>query len=119
MEIRTSISIISLLAVAVLALGYSGNAQRVRPGKVTSLQATTDKTGSHPATAKIAGPALITCMNAVSETPNAQPAPSCHIVAPGFDANVIKGNTAKATGAGDVTLTCAGRGYLRCDARIS
>jgi hypothetical protein len=113
------IALHSLLAVVVLTLAYQANAQWTRPAKVQSLQATSDKAGQHPSTASITGPKTITCLNAASETPNGRPAPSCHITAPGFSGNLNKGESASATGAGTVTLTCNGQGFLRCNARIT
>lgn len=118
MKGRCLIAFLSLLAIAILTATDQGNAQRAPRAKVRALQATTDKTGEHPATAEIDGPATITCINAASETPNSQPVPSCNITAPGFKGIVKKGGTVNATGAGTVTLTCSGQGYLRCDARI-
>jgi hypothetical protein len=118
MRTRYLLTLLSLLGIALLTATYPGSAQRAPRAKVRALQATTDKTGEHPATAEIAGPATITCINAASETPNSQPVPSCNITAPGFKGIVKKGGTVKATGAGTVTLTCSGQGYMRCDARI-
>jgi hypothetical protein len=118
------IALATLLAVLlvtsdVLAIAHKANAQRARLGKVTSLQATVDKSGPHPATATITGPATLTCLNAVSEVPNSKPAPSCHVVGPGFNTDLDTGHTAKLTGAGNVTLTCNGQGpMLRCSARV-
>jgi hypothetical protein len=111
-------SLPSLLAVAVLTLSLQANAQRAPRGKVTSLQATSDKAGQHPAQAEITGPASIMCVNAVSETPNVEPPPSCYITAPGFKGVLKKGQTADATDRGTVTLQCNGQGYMRCNARI-
>ncbi len=114
------ISLLLLIAVpSVFAIAHTTNAQRARLGKVQSLQATTDSSGSHPATAAIAGPAKITCLNAVSEAPNSKPVPSCHVVAPGFTGNLAKGEAKDLTSAGNVTLTCNGQGpMLRCTARV-
>jgi hypothetical protein len=117
------ISLAALLAVplvvATFATAYTANAQRARLGKVQSLQATLDKSGPHPTTAAITGPATLTCLNAVSEVPNSNPTPSCHVVGPGFNTNLDIGHTAKLTGAGNVTLTCKGQGpMLRCAARL-
>lgn len=101
------------------AIAHTSNAQRARLGKVQSLQATTDSSGAHPATAAIAGPAKITCFNAVSEAQNSKPVPSCHVVAPGFTGNLAKGEAKDLTAAGNVTLTCNGQGpMLRCTARV-
>jgi hypothetical protein len=112
-------------AIVVLSLAVSGFSatdplvpQRAPRGKVQALQATSDKAGVHPATANITGPVTITCVNAASETPNSRPAPSCHVVAPGFKGNLDRGKTINVTGPGAVTLTCNGQGYMRCDARV-
>lgn len=118
MKTRYSIALLSLVAFAVFTVTYQGNAQRASRAKVQSLQATSDKTGQHAATAEIAGPATITCINAASETPNTQPPPSCYITAPGFKGDLKIGETANASAAGTVTLTCHGQGNLRCNARI-
>ena len=108
-----------LAATSVFAIAHTSDAQRARLGKVQSLQATTDSSGSHPATAAIAGPAKVTCLNAVSEAPNSKPVPSCHVVAPGFTGNLAKGEAKDLTAAGNVTLTCNGQGpMLRCAARV-
>ena len=110
-------SALVLLAFASFSLTLQASAQRVRPGKVTSLQATTDSAGSHPSSTEITEAKNITCMNAVSETPSAKPA--CRIVAPGFTGILAIGKSVNATGAGTVTLTCSGQGFMRCAARVS
>ena len=110
-----------LLALAVLALplAYRVEAQRPRNrAKVHSLQATADTSGVHPDKFDITGPVTFTCLNAVSETPNSRPEPSCHITAPGFNKTLKKGESGNATGAGTVTLICNGQGNLRCAARV-
>jgi|HubBroStandDraft_6_1064221.scaffolds.fasta_scaffold365293_2 hypothetical protein len=118
MKIRYPSRILFLLAVGILTSTFPGDAQRAPRGKVTSLQATSDQSGPHPATAEIAGPATIMCINATSETPNPPPLPNCRITAPGFSGVLNKGQTVDATGAGTVTLRCNGQGYMRCNARI-
>jgi len=113
--------LIFLLALAVLALtlAYRVEAQRPRNrAKVHSLQATADTSGVHPDKFDITGPVTFTCLNAVSETPNSRPEPSCHITAPGFNKSLKKGESGNATGAGTVTLICNGQGNLRCAARV-
>ena len=113
--------LIILLALAVLALtlAYRVEAQRPRNrAKVHSLQATADTSGVHPDKFDITGPVTFTCLNAVSETPNSRPEPSCHITAPGFNKTLKKGESGNATGAGTVTLMCNGQGNLRCAARV-
>ena len=107
------------LAVSALALAYRLEAQRPRNrAKVHSLQATADTSGVHPDKFDITGPVTFTCLNAVSETPNSRPEPSCHITAPGFNKILKKGESGNATDAGTVTLTCSGQGNLRCSARV-
>jgi hypothetical protein len=102
MKTRYRISLAALLALAPFAIAYASHAQRARLGKVT-----------------ITAPVTLTCLNAVSEVPNSKPAPSCHIVAPGFAGNLDIGKTANLTGVGNVTLTCNGQGpMLRCSARV-
>jgi hypothetical protein len=117
MNTRFLIPALLLLALAVFGLSDEACAQRQRLGKVTSLQATTDKDGSHPASTEITEAKNITCMNAVSETPGAKPA--CRIVAPGFTGILAIGKSVNATGAGTVTLTCSGQGFMRCAARVN
>jgi hypothetical protein len=107
---------LSLLALAILALANESPAQRAPRGKVHALQATTDKAGVHPATADISGPATVMCINGVSETPNVTV--SCYIAGPGFTGILQKGKTANLTAAGTVTLKCNGQGFMRCDARV-
>ena len=119
MKTRCRIALAALLAVAAFTVAHRANAQRERLGKVTSLQATLDKSGPHPATAAITGPVTLTCLNAVSEVPNSKSAPSCHVVAPGFTGNLDIGKTVNLTSAGNVALTCNGQGpMLRCAARV-
>lgn len=117
MKSRTFVLLLCLLAVAILRIAHQAAAQRVRPGKVEAMDATRDKEGDHPRTTTIDGPKKITCMGAISETPNTHPA--CHVVAPGFSGTVKVGETIDATGAGTVTLSCTGQGFLRCNARIT
>jgi hypothetical protein len=90
--------------------------ERARLGKVHSLQATSDKGGEHPASTEISGPATVTCLNGVSETPNTQV--SCSVTGPGLSGVLNKGKSANLTGAGTVTLKCHGQGFMRCDARV-
>jgi hypothetical protein len=105
-----------LLAFAVFAPTHQLSAQRAPRGKVRSLQATSDKAGQHPDSADMEVPVTILCINGVSETPNVQV--SCRISAPGFNGVLNKGQSAKTTGPGTVTLKCNGQGFMRCNARI-
>jgi len=107
--------LLCLLAVMLMSPPRS-SAQRARLGKVHALQATSDKGGEHPASTEISGPATVTCLNGVSETPNTQV--SCSVSGPGFSGVLNKGKSANLTGAGTVTLKCRGQGFMRCDARV-
>jgi hypothetical protein len=115
---RSTIALLFLVAAAVSISPLDARAQRSRNrGKVHSLQATSDKAGVHPDTATdIPASSTIMCINGVSETPNV--VVSCSITAPGFKGILKKGETAKTTAAGTVTMTCSGQGYMRCSARI-
>ena len=117
MKPRFSVLMLCLLAAAVFSLASQSNAQRAPRGQVHALQATSDKGGEHPAKTEISGPATVTCINALSETPNGAQ-PSCYLTAPGFTGILNKGKTASLTGAGTVTLKCSGQGFMRCDARV-
>lgn len=113
------ISLVAVLALAVFTFRYKTDAQRPRNrAKVRSMQATSDASGAHPDKFDADGPVTITCLAAFSETPNARQEPVCRISAPGFNGILKKGDTAKTTGAGAITLTCTGPGNLRCSARV-
>jgi hypothetical protein len=109
-------SILMLCLLVSLGVASRSSAQRAPRGKVHSLQATSDKGGEHPASTEISGPATVTCLNGVSETPNTQV--SCSVTGPGFNGVLNKGKSANLTGAGTVTLKCRGQGFMRCDARV-
>jgi len=111
----SSILLLYLLAALFIAPSRS-SAQRARLGKVHSLQATSDKSGEHPASTEISGPATVTCINGASETPNTQV--SCSVTGPGFSGVLNRGKSANLTVAGTVTLKCHGQGFMRCDARV-
>ena len=116
MKTRFSAILFVVLAFAVFTSTHQLNAQRAPRGKVRSLQATSDKAGQHPDSAEMTGPVTILCVNGVSETPNVRV--SCRISAPGFTGVLNKGQSAKTTGPGTVTLKCNGQGFMRCNARI-
>ncbi|HXN18084.1 MAG TPA: hypothetical protein VN875_07130 [Candidatus Binatus sp.] len=119
MKLGYRISLFAMLALTVFASTWQLDAQRPRNrAKVHSMQATSDASGAHPDKFDADGAVTITCLAAFSETPNARPEPSCRISAPGFNGILKKGETAKTTGAGAVTLTCNGPGNLRCSARV-
>ena len=113
---RSLSSILMLCLLVFSAVSSRSSAQRAPRGKVHALQATSDKGGEHPASTEISGPATVTCLNGVSETPNTQV--SCFVAGPGFTGVLNKGKSANLTGAGTVTLKCRGQGFMRCDARV-
>ena len=77
------------------------------------IKSSTDATGKqHPATAKVSGPATVTCTNASGT--NA----SCYVTGPGVEKQVPKGNNVLTVDAGTVTLICNGSGPLTCEAEI-
>jgi hypothetical protein len=88
----SSILLLYLLAALFIAPSRS-SAQRARLGKVHSLQATSDKSGEHPASTEISGPATVTCINGASETPNTQV--SCSRDGPGFFRSLEQGQVGK------------------------
>ena len=102
-----SILLLCLLTVLFISPSRS-SAQRARLGKVHALQATSDKGGEHPASTEISGPATVTCLNGVSETPNTQV--SCSVSGPGFTGVLNKGKSANLTGAGTVTRNVTVKG---------
>ena len=114
---RLLLSALLLCLLAALFITPSPtSAQRARLGRVHSMQATSDKGGEQPASTDISGPAAVTCINGVSETPNVQV--SCSVTGPGFTGVLNKGKSANLTGAGTVTMKCHGQGFMRCDARV-
>jgi hypothetical protein len=115
---KTSATLIAGLTLAAFGLAYQSHAQRPARVMVTSLSASIDKDGAHPDKAELKGPAPITCISAISDDPNS-PKPSCRITAPGFSGTVAVGSMVNATGAGTVTLTCTGTGWVRCRARVN
>jgi hypothetical protein len=116
MKPRVFAILLFLLVFGIVTTAEFTSAQRAPRGKVRSLQATSDKAGAHPDSAEMEGPVPILCIGGVSETPNVQV--SCRITAPGFNGILNKGQSAKTTGPGTVTLKCNGQGFMRCNARI-
>jgi hypothetical protein len=103
----------SLARSTIIALGLAAAATAVGSSTIT---ASFDTKGHHPATAAIKRAATILCASANSN--QGSPA-ACYIVAPGVSRQVLKGQSVGASGAGTVTLTCDGQGTLvRCSANI-
>ena len=115
---RPSFSILLLCLLTVLFISPSrSSAQRARLGKVHALQATSDKGGEHPASTEISGPATVTCLNGVSETPNTQV--SCSVSGPGFTGVLNKGQVGKfdRSGNSDSEMSRSRVYEMRCSSR--
>ena len=106
-------------AIAFQSVGLSQEAPKAKKAGRQVINASFDKTGQHPGTAPISGPATITCLSATSRSPTGQPKPSCFVVAPGYTGNLAPQQKAGASGAGTVTLNCNGQGdVLKCSAAV-
>src|SRR5579864_4077671 len=104
-----SCSVLAVAAVACL-LGCSSKAAP----KSSSITASFDQGGHHPATSVVTGIASVSC----SDGSGSQGTPvDCLIVAPGFVGEVPLHKTVQTTGAGTVMLTCSGQG--KCTAVVA
>jgi hypothetical protein len=106
---------ISIGALVSLAVLFGCN-QRTRASS-RNISASSDASGSHPSSAKITGPVMVTCVSAIDDTGTATP-PACVVDAPGASGVVKIGDKVAVTGAGNVVLTCQGKGTLTCTAKI-
>ena len=106
------ISIVGICSLAVL----SGCNHKARAA-LRTISASSDAAGSHPSSADIPGPVTVTCVSATDDTGTVTP-PACVINAPGTSGVVKIGDKVAATAAGNVVLTCQGKGTLTCTARI-
>jgi len=106
------ISIVALSSIAVL----SGCNHQARASSRT-ISAKSDASGNHPASTKINGPVMVTCVSATDDTGTATP-PACVIDAPGASGVVKIGDKVALSAAGNVVLTCQGKGTLTCTAKI-
>jgi hypothetical protein len=107
--------IFSVVAVGSLALLLGCNHKRQAASKTVS--ASVDTNGSHPTTAAVDGPVEVTCVSATDDSGNPTP-PACVVTGPGTDGVVDIGHKVTIAGAGNVVLTCRGKGTLACTARI-
>jgi hypothetical protein len=99
-----------LMAAAITCL--LGCSAKVAP-KSSSITATFDQGGHHPATAVVTGIATVSC----SDGAGSQGTPiDCLIVAPGYVGELPLTKSVKTTGAGTVMLTCSGQG--KCSAVV-
>jgi hypothetical protein len=108
--ISKAISIAAVCSLAVL-LGCS---HRTAP---KTISASSDPTGNHPASADISGPVAVTCVSATDDSGTVT-SPACVISAPGTNGVVKIGDKVAVATAGNVLLTCQGKGALACTARI-
>lgn len=107
----------TMCAVAIASLAIlSGCTHKVSAAPKT-ISASSDSSGSHPGNAMVGGPAEVTCISATDESGGAPP-PTCIIAGPGTDAVVDIGNKVAIRAAGNVVLTCKGKGALACTAQI-
>jgi hypothetical protein len=84
-----------------------------------TLSATFDaKNGTHPGNTTVKRPSRVTCIEAVSDTPNPRPPPACYIQANGY-AGIVAWHASQSINPGPVTLTCYGQGNnMRCSATV-
>jgi len=106
---------ISIVVLSSLAILYGCNHQARASSR--TISASSDASGSHTGSAKITGPVIVTCVSATDDTGTATP-PACVVDAPGAGGVVKIGDKVTATGAGNVVLTCQGKGTLACTAKI-
>jgi hypothetical protein len=106
---------ISIVVLSSLAILYGCNHQARASSR--TISASSDASGSHAGSAKITGPVIVTCVSATDDTGTATP-PACVVDAPGAGGAVKIGDKVTATGAGNVVLTCQGKGTLACTAKI-
>ena len=79
----------------------------------SSISATYDQSGQHPATATAKGVATVSCSDASGN----QGSPvDCLILAPGYMGEVALHQSVKTTGAGTIQLSCSAQG--RCTALV-
>jgi len=106
---------ISIVVLSSLAILYGCNHQARASSR--TISASSDASGSHAGSTKITGPVIVTCISATDDTGTATP-PACVVDAPGAGGVVKIGDKVTATGAGNVVLTCQGKGTLACTAKI-
>ena len=117
-RMRMFINTSKLISIVVLSslLALSGCNHKTRAASRT-ISASTDATGSHAGSTEITGPVSITCVSATDDTGTVTP-PACVINAPGTSGVVKIGDKVAVTSAGNIVLTCQGKGTLACTAQI-
>lgn len=105
--------VLSVVAIVSMVLVVSCNRKTHAAPK--NISATTDAKGSHPATTAVDGPVEVTCVSATDDSGN--PTPPAYVIAgPGTSGVVDIGHKVAVKAAGNVTLTCQGKGTLACTA---
>jgi hypothetical protein len=105
---RAALCVLAAATVACLV----GCAQKVVTTS-SSISATYDQSGEHPATAMVKGVATVSCSDGAGN----QGAPvDCLILAPGYMGEVALHKSVQTSGAGEVQLSCSGQG--RCSAVV-
>jgi hypothetical protein len=100
-----------ILATAVITC-LLGCSQKVVTSS-SSMTATYDQSGQHPATAMVKGVATVSCSGGSGDQGNPV---DCVVLAPGFMGEVQLHKSISTTGAGTVQLSCSGQG--RCTAEV-
>jgi hypothetical protein len=108
--------ILSAMAISSMALLLACNHSTHVASK--NLSASSDSKDKHPASTAVDGPVEVTCVSATDDSGNPAAPPACIVSGPGTDAVVDIGHKVAIAGAGNVTLSCQGKGALSCTARI-
>lgn len=96
-----------------ISLVFAAGLLQVASAGSRIIKSYTDAGGNQqPGTAKVTGPASVTCTNAAGA--NA----SCYVTGPGVEKQVPMGHNVFTIGKGTVTLICNGTGPLTCEAQI-
>jgi|SRR5580704_10086278 hypothetical protein len=107
--------VLSAMAIGSMTLLLACNHKTHAAPK--NISASSDSGGNHPTTAKVDGPVEVTCVSATDDSGNTTP-PACVVSGPGTEGVVDIGHKVAIAGAGNVVLTCRGKGTLACTAQI-
>lgn len=80
------------------------------PTSTSSISATFDQAGEHPATAMAKGVATVSCDEAAGSQGHPM---ACLILAPGFMGEVGLHQSVTTTGAGTIQLSCSAQGHCK------
>lgn len=101
-----------LVLAAVAGTCLLGCSQKVTTTSST-ISATLDQNGQHPAVARVTGNATVSCSDGVGSQGNPV---DCLILGPGYLGEVALHKSVTISGAGNIQLTCSGQG--RCSAVV-